>query len=292
LGKISTILKWVLPIILITIAIGQIVSQIELTTNLVEIGLFSWQVSRILVFILPGMVLATALILILGLSGGKRTVGFMLVLVFSGGLQFYFSWQHSVLYNLNLNWVYNGNPILIIIYHLIFLYSILFYPYKDLKKNTPWPVYGAFLCLIPLSMTHTVIYATEFQSNTSDIPEKGTVKDFNKILSNDETSYAIFFLSTSCENCMTVAKRLSITQRQHTTIPIYLVFKSTKNSIETFLETVNYSDANIFNLKHSENFEDYTGFGVPAAYIVKEGEIINFRKGFYINFNFLDLLLK
>lgn len=264
--------------------------------------MFPFQVARIIIFILPAIELSCAIIIMTNLSAIKYVRYICLGLIslylidhlISFDVNFSIElfhqnlinpWQQTSLDSLFLNM----NFIIFIL--LAISIGTLFYKAQDYLRPKP-VIYLTFLLLLPIGIVDRPIYRNDFQSKQAEIPTATTGEKLLSIIGQNEDKCAVIFLSASCDACMQTSTLLGILTRNHHTSPIYLVFKSNDGTIQLFLEKSNNLNLNYINLEPAIDLDEIIGRGVPTAFLIENSKIVDTRKGIYVNFNFLDKLLK
>lgn len=302
MDKLTKIVSFLLSILLCILAIGHITHQEQLSFHLVEIGLFTFKLSRVIVFVLPGIELICAIIVLANLSAlswikylllslvGLFLIDHMISFQHHDSTQMFFAGLINPWNNAPLDTLFLSPNFLILVINAL-LVGTLFQSDLDYFKPKPY-VYFSLILLTPIGIVDQPIYRNDFQSVQSEIPETTSAEKIYQIIGNDYENCAVVFLSASCDACMQASALLGILTREHKTIPIILVFKSSEGTIKLFLEKSNNTQSDFVNLDQNLDLDAIIGRGVPTALLIKNAKIIDTRKGIYLNYQFLDKLLK
>ena len=279
--------------VLVVSALGLILNQETATAYLVEIGFSGWQWGRILTFLLPGVELALAAILLLNLSAIKVIkpilVLLSIVFVYEGVKQgMALSEFDGVLYNpssLMLHW----SGVAAIGLSVLFAVIAIWFAFQknEQTRDLKWWWYLTLLPLLCVNFLSTPIYRDSFQTTETEVPQ-----EFDKTFLAEEVEgdrYALFFFDVSCGHCAESAKLLATTMRGNPDIPVYAIFSAQKEQVDKFKETTNL-DCHFVTLPYPELFMDLAGHAFPSAYLMEKGEVVSHRTGLFLNYNFLDKL--
>ncbi len=296
---LNRISKIALVLGLLLSATGLILNQKEATIYLVESGGTSWQFGRLLVFLLPGFISIPAILLALNFRGKKGFLGLIVSILFLFALDLLnytqvddneLKFKHPLINAFDSSDMWLGSHAYLLI--LMIICAGIQLGIRNDQKKVPIFVYFLFLPLFAISMADFPLYDTDFGTQQQAVPEKATHDRFNNIFLEElPQEYAVFVFSTGCGTCEQTATLLAATVHGHETIPVYMIFNASQNNVDEFIELTG-ADLKYQNLEHIQDFYDLTLGRVPKGYLVRNGKIIDLREGFFINYQFLDQLIK
>ncbi len=280
-------------------AIGLILHQKEATIYLVESGLTSWQFGRILTFLLPGFIIIPATLLGLNLKGKQFFLGMIAIvlLIFSFDLLNYAGFEkneiinkHPLINAFDGSAMWTGSHVYLLI--LMMICTGIQWGIKNEQKSAPIFVYLLFIPLFAVSLLDFPIYDTDFSTHEDELPEGISHDYFNVLLPEPlPEDYVIFAFNPGCGICEQAAQLVGATVRGHKTIPMYMVFSTQQSEIDQFIEFT-ACEIPYYNLPKIQDFLNISNRQFPKTYLVKNKKIVSIRNGVFLNYQFLDQLIK
>lgn len=297
---LKNIALYILVLVLGISGIGAALNQEALTEHLVEIGMCKWQFARIYIFLYTGFALIPALIFAFKLHWSRYLLPLAFILLIFQGFDAYYTYLYSdeTISGL-IPWLAIKSSSTAIVQFVILIVACvsagIVWGAKYDYRNQPLFVYLMFLPLFALSFASEPIYATDFETQQSDIPEKFTVERIVNMFENEpDGDFACMFVSVSCEACIDLTKSIVTTIKSHNHIPVYLVTSTSNTNLNAFIEhtELDTSKVEILNINNKKVFRELVDFAYPHGYIIQNSEVIDHRVGLQCNMNFLDKIIR
>ncbi|NCX96604.1 MAG: hypothetical protein EBX41_09420 [Chitinophagia bacterium] len=84
----------------------------------------------------------------------------------------------------------------------------------------------------------------------------------------------IAFMSLTCPHCKKAAYLLHIIHKQHPDYPLYMVLDGAPEHKNAFFSETHAEDVPYLLYRHTEEFVDMAGSGVPSIYWFKDGQAV------------------
>ncbi len=296
----KNIALYLLVIVLAVSGIGTAFNQEALTQHLVEIGMCKWQFARIYVFLYTGFALIPALILGFKLHWSKYLLPITFILLIFQGFDAYYTFKFSETTVSGLiPWLnVSSSAIGALQFVLVGISCIsagIVWGAKYEHREVPFFVYLMFLPLFVLSFASEPIYATDFETTQSDVPEKFSVERVVNMFENEpDGDFACLLVSVSCEACVDLTKNVVTTIKSHKHISVYIITSTSNSNLDAFIEhtALDTSKLEIVNINNTKVFRELVEHAYPHGYIVEDNEIIDHRVGLQCNMNFLDKIIR
>lgn len=297
---LKNIALYILVLVLGISGIGNALNQEALTEHLVEIGMCKWQFARIYVFLYTGFALIPAVILGFKLHWSKFLLPIAFILLIFQGFDAYYTHVYSgeTISGL-IPWLSIKSSALGLLQFVIIAVACVFagivWGAKYEYREVPFFVYLMFIPLFVLSFASEPIYATDFETQQSDIPEKFTVERVVNMFENEpDGEFACLLVSVSCEACIDLTKALVTTVKSHKHIPVYIITSTSDTNLDSFIDhtELDTSKVEILNINNKKVFRELVDHSYPHGYIIQNKKVVDHRIGLQCNMNFLDKIIR